>query len=129
MRARYDNTQHCHHWRRKYGASLVGGLIKNGQPAAKIIATDPSPDKLGFMKSTFGIQVTDDNEEAVKHASVVIFAIKPQLFETVALALKEVIAKQKPLVISIAAGVRIKIFSNGSAVTRPSCASCRIHPH
>jgi pyrroline-5-carboxylate reductase len=89
------------------GASLTGGLIKNGHPVDKIIAADPSPEKRQHLLHTYGIKVFDENADMTKLADVVIFAVKPQIFESVATPLKEIFAKHKPLVISIAAGVRI----------------------
>ncbi len=88
------------------GASLTGGLIKNGHPVDKIIATDPSHEKRLHLTHTYGIKTLDDNLAAVSVADVVIFAVKPQAFEVVASPLKEIINQRKPLIISIAAGVR-----------------------
>lgn len=88
------------------GASLTGGLINNGHPVDHIIATDPSPEKRQHLTHTYGIQTLDDNATAIKQADVVIFAVKPQLFETIALPLSRLITERQPLVISIAAGIR-----------------------
>lgn len=88
------------------GSSLIGGLIKNGHPADKIIATDPSEEKLQHMLETFGIQVTKDNHAAAAIADVIIFAVKPQVFGLVAAPLHDLMQHRKPLVMSIAAGVR-----------------------
>lgn len=88
------------------GSSLIGGLIKNGHPADKIIATDPSDEKLQHMQETFGIQVTKDNHAAAAIADVIIFAVKPQVFGLVAAPLHDLMQHRKPLVMSIAAGVR-----------------------
>ena len=88
------------------GSSLIGGMIKNGHPPDKLIATDTSPDKLEHIQKIFGIKVTADNQEAAAAADVIIFAIKPQMFEEVATPLRALIQQRQPLVISIAAGVR-----------------------
>lgn len=88
------------------GSSLIIGLIKNGHPKSHLWATDPAPEKLAHLKKTFDIHTTDDNEAAVLAADVVIFAIKPQLFAQVAQSLHRPIQQRKPLVISIAAGIR-----------------------
>ncbi|HTM63170.1 MAG TPA: pyrroline-5-carboxylate reductase [Gammaproteobacteria bacterium] len=94
------------------GSSLIGGLIKNGHPAEKIIATDPSEEKLSQLQKTFTVQVTSDNLAAVSNADVVIFAVKPQIFAEVATPLKSVIESRKPLIISIAAGIRASSIQN-----------------
>lgn len=87
------------------GSSLIGGMIKNGHPADKLIATDPSEEKLQQLKNRFNIIVTVDNNEAIKQADVVMFAVKPQVFADVAKPLAKVIQSKKPLIISVAAGV------------------------
>lgn len=88
------------------GSSLIGGLIKNGHPADKIIATDTSEEKLQHLLESFGIQVTKDNHAAAAIADVIIFAVKPQVFGLVAAPLHDLVQQRKPLVMSIAAGVR-----------------------
>jgi pyrroline-5-carboxylate reductase len=88
------------------GASLIGGLITDGYPADKIWIADPSSERLKQIEHQFGVHGTFNNEEAVKMADVVIFAIKPQIFATVATTLAETIQTKKPLVMSIAAGIR-----------------------
>lgn len=88
------------------GSSLIGGLIKNGHPVDKLVATDPSAEKRQHLQQTFGIQTAEDNKSAISNADVIIFAVKPQMFETVATELKSIIAQQNQLIVSIAAGVR-----------------------
>jgi pyrroline-5-carboxylate reductase len=88
------------------GTSLVGGLINDGYPADKIWMTDISAERLVYLKQNYGVNTTAQNQEAVKSADTVIFSIKPQVFQTVTTALKPILQTQKPLVISIAAGIR-----------------------
>lgn len=88
------------------GTSLIGGLINNGHPADKLWATDTSVEKLSELQKKFGIHTTTDNKQAIQSADVVIFSIKPQMFSNLAVDLADIIKAQKPLVISIAAGIR-----------------------
>jgi pyrroline-5-carboxylate reductase len=89
------------------GTSLMGGLVKNGHPAQYLWASDPSEAKLDYLKTHFKVNTTTDNAQAVALANVVIFAIKPHSFAAVAKALHATIQAKKPLIISIAAGIRI----------------------
>jgi pyrroline-5-carboxylate reductase len=89
------------------GESLISGLINNGHPADKIWASDASEKKLEYLQHTFSIHTETNNASAVEVADVVVFAIKPQVFANVATDLKAVIQQHKPLIISIAAGIRI----------------------
>ena len=62
---------------------IIGGMVKTGYPAANIIAANPSPEKLSALAADFGIQITQDNIEAVRKADVIVLAVKPQLMADV----------------------------------------------
>ena len=104
------------------GSSLIGGLINNGHAPDKIWAADPSEEKLSELRERFGIHTTTNNQQAVEKAQVVIFAIKPQIFHKVATDISNIIQLHKPLVISIAAGIRIENmqqwFGGSEAIVR-----------
>lgn len=88
------------------GASLIGGLIQNGHPSEKIIATDMSAEKLAMLHETFHIRTATNNNEAIQSADVIVFAIKPQGFESVAVSAKDTVRERRRLIVSIAAGIR-----------------------
>lgn len=88
------------------GASLIGGLIQHGHPANRLMAADPSTEKLAELSTQFHLHTTTDNLEAVHHADVVILAVKPQAMHAVLTPLTGALQAKKPLVISIAAGLR-----------------------
>lgn len=88
------------------GSSLIGGLINNGHPHDKIWAADPSQERLQTLQETFQIHTTNDNTRAVLAADIVILAIKPQVFADVLTPLQPAVNTRKPLIITIAAGVR-----------------------
>lgn len=86
--------------------SLVGGLVADGYPPACIRASDPAPEQRGRLAQGFGIETTGDNEAAVADADVVVLAVKPQAMREVVAALAPALGARRPLVVSIAAGVR-----------------------
>lgn len=89
------------------GASLVGGLIANHYPEDKLWIADPSNTQLIALSNRFSnIHSTNDNLIACSHASIIILAVKPQIFSEVASPLADIVQKNKPLIISIAAGIR-----------------------
>lgn len=88
------------------GSSLLSGLIRNHYPAEKLWITDPSEEKLHHVKNQFPVNITTDNQQALQHADVVILAVKPQILPQVLMDAAAIIQQKKPLVISIAAGVR-----------------------
>ena len=86
--------------------SLIGGLVADGYNATKIYASDTDREKLASLSARFGIRSASDNLDAVKRSDVVVLAVKPQAMERVARDLADAIQYSRPLVISIAAGVR-----------------------
>lgn len=90
------------------GSSLIHGLIKSGHPPDKLWGTCPNKKNLEHLRQSFNIHTSTHNLEAIQSADVVIFAIKPQVFQEVALELVDGIQAHRPLIISIAAGIRIE---------------------
>lgn len=86
--------------------SLIGGLIADGAAADKIWVSDPDESQLDGLKQRFPVHTTPDNRQAVEAADVVVLAVKPQILKGVAEALRETIQAHRPLVVSIAAGIR-----------------------
>jgi pyrroline-5-carboxylate reductase len=87
-------------------ASLVGGLVADGYSPKHIIVSDPDGEKLARLAAQFGIQAAAGNADAVSRADVLVLAVKPQVMQQVAGDLKASVQKHRPLVVSIAAGVR-----------------------
>ncbi|MCB1713825.1 MAG: pyrroline-5-carboxylate reductase [Candidatus Competibacteraceae bacterium] len=92
--------------------SLIGGLVASGQPAATICATDPNPEQRAQISATFGIQAYADNTTAIAQADTVVLAVKPQVMRDVAETLASTVQARRPLVLSIAAGIRAADLEN-----------------
>ena len=86
--------------------SLVGGLISDGWDPARIRVADADPGQRERMAARHQVATTPDNAAAVSDADVVVLAVKPQIMQDVAGDLSAALAQQRPLVISIAAGIR-----------------------
>ena len=86
--------------------ALISGLIADGTEPHKIIASDPDGEKCNALSARTGIRTTIDNEQAVSAADVMVLAVKPQVLQRVAESLKGAVQQYRPLVLSIAAGVR-----------------------
>jgi pyrroline-5-carboxylate reductase len=87
-------------------ASLIGGLITDGWQADCIIASDPLPLQRETLRSQFSIHTSEDNIASVEQADIVVLAVKPQLMAEVAATIAGAVQQTRPLVISIAAGIR-----------------------
>ena len=86
--------------------ALIGGLIADGVPPGHLIATDPSADKCSALSAATGIRTLQDNGAAAAMADTLVLAVKPQILREVAEALAATVQQRRPLVISIAAGIR-----------------------
>jgi pyrroline-5-carboxylate reductase len=95
------------------GTSIIRGLIAQGYPADQLWATNTSIEKLQQCQTQFGIHVTQDNKEAAQSADIILLAVKPQIFPKVVPELAPLIQKHRPLIISIAAGIRESSLQQG----------------
>jgi len=87
--------------------SLIGGLIRNGAPPETISVSEPNAELRAALARDFSVAVHADNAEAARAASVLVFAVKPQVMKTVCAGLRDVAQARRPLIVSIAAGIRI----------------------
>ncbi len=86
--------------------SLIGGLIADGCNPQHIWVSDPNTAQRKILRDQFNV-ITDANNCAVADkATVLILAIKPQVLRDVAAQLVAIVQRNKPLIISVAAGVR-----------------------
>lgn len=89
------------------GRSLIGGLVRNGYPASMVTGTDIDKHKLELTVEQFGIETSVDNAHAVKDSDVIVLAVKPQSIKETLLEIQHQLVKSKPLLVSIAAGIRL----------------------
>ncbi len=87
------------------GRCLVGGLIGDGHPCARLRVADPDPERLQELHERFGVRTGNDNRSAITGADVVILAVKPQVVRAVVEEVAETLRTQGPLVLSIVAGL------------------------
>jgi pyrroline-5-carboxylate reductase len=88
--------------------SLASGLLKNGWNKNQIILSDPEPSQRQAIESVLGVKTLADNQAVAAQADILVLAVKPQVLGEVAVALTSAVQKKKPLVVSIAAGVRLE---------------------
>jgi pyrroline-5-carboxylate reductase len=89
------------------GRSMAGGLLKSGWDGKRLVLADSDPQRRRAVQDLLGVRVFADNSAAVADAGIVVLAVKPQVLKTVAEGLAPVVQQKSPLIVSIAAGVRI----------------------
>ena len=85
-------------------ASLIGGLRAQGLDATQIRASDPGAETRSRVHAEHGIEVFEDNAQAVADAEVIVLAVKPQVMKSVCQALQPSLHEGQ-LIVSIAAGI------------------------
>jgi pyrroline-5-carboxylate reductase len=102
--------------------SLIGGLIARGVAASSIRVSEPVEPLREALARDFGVEAGVDNGKAVAAAGVWVLAVKPQVMRAVCEAIANQAQAQRPLVISIAAGITAAQLSRwlggGVAVVR-----------
>lgn len=86
--------------------SLVGGLVAKNMTRQQIIVADRNDNKLQSFANDFGIQVTADLHDVAVRSDVLVLSVKPQQMRVVVEALAPTLATRKPLLLSVAAGLR-----------------------
>lgn len=84
-------------------ASLIGGLINAGYPAADIMVAEPDEARQQSLAERYAISVTGSNND-LGACDTIVLAVKPQIIKTVCESLNTD-AAQDTLYISIAAGI------------------------
>ena len=92
------------------GRALIGGLLRAGTRPEQLSVGESVPAARGALARELGITATADNAAAIEGAGVVVLAVKPQDVATTLAPLAGALTTSRPLVISVAAGVRIALL-------------------
>ena len=89
------------------GRALIGGLLRSGTRAEHLSVGESVERARHTLASELGITATPDNLAALAGAQVVVLAVKPQELPAVLAPLAGALRAARPLVVSVAAGVRV----------------------
>jgi pyrroline-5-carboxylate reductase len=87
-------------------ASLIGGLVADNLNPNQITVSDSDERQREALAVSFGVHTGTDNVAVVAAADVVVLAVKPQILKAVSEELAATVQECRPLVVSVAAGVR-----------------------
>jgi pyrroline-5-carboxylate reductase len=88
------------------GRALIGGLLRSGTRPEQLSVAESQMSARAAVARDFGITATADNAAAVAGCSIVVLAVKPQDAAAVLQPLAAALAVARPLLLSVAAGVR-----------------------
>ena len=87
--------------------ALAGGMLAAGYEPGHILISEPvAARRAALAEELPGVRLSESNLEVVRDAECIVLAVKPQILCEVCKPLAGAVQKTKPLVISIAAGVR-----------------------
>lgn len=94
------------------GRALIGGLLRHGMRPEQIAVGEAHEAARAVLSREFGISATPDNAAAIRKASLVVLAVKPQDTGSVLGPLAAELQQRRPVVLSVAAGVRIQTLQS-----------------
>ncbi|MGC8519414.1 MAG: pyrroline-5-carboxylate reductase [Steroidobacteraceae bacterium] len=94
------------------GRALIGGLLRQGLRPERLAVGERAEAARAALEREFGLAATTDNAAAVRSAKVIVVAVKPQHVNEVLRPLAEAFARTRPLVLSVAAGIRVSALQH-----------------
>jgi pyrroline-5-carboxylate reductase len=89
------------------GRALISGLLRSGTRPERVSVGEASEAARLTLSQELGVAATADNARAVAGAALVVLAVKPYQAQAVLSALAPQLRAARPLVVSVAAGVRL----------------------
>jgi pyrroline-5-carboxylate reductase len=87
--------------------ALVGGMLVAGYKPSHILISEPLAEHRESLAEEFpGTVIRENNADIVKNAECIVLAVKPQILSDVCKPLAAAVQINKPMIISVAAGVR-----------------------
>lgn len=123
--------------------AIAGGLVASGLPATCLRIAEPNATARESLAADLpGARVEADNDSIAAGAGTLVLAVKPQVLPYVCRGLTATVQAQRPLVISIAAGVRsgdidawlggglaiVRVMPNQPALLRQGVAGLYANP-
>src|SRR6202050_2110593 len=87
--------------------AVTGGLLRQGVPAAHVSVGEPQASLREALQRELAVTAVADNALAIRDAALVVLAVKPQSVASVAQELGGALRAQRPVLLSIVAGLRI----------------------
>jgi pyrroline-5-carboxylate reductase len=84
-------------------SAIIGGLLQQGTPTASIDVIEPLPAARQALADKYQVRTHEQDGEFLRSAGLVVWAVKPQIFKDVALALAPTVGQA--LHLSVAAGI------------------------
>ena len=85
-------------------SAILRGLVGNGTDGSSLLVYDIDPQRQMELFNDCGVCMASNEEQVAAEVQVLILAVKPQVYQTVLPRIRDAVRRNRPLVISIAAG-------------------------
>ena len=104
-------------------SALAGGMIANGRAPQSIMLSDLNHEQLKQVANSLNVTTCNTNMDIVTQCPIIVLAVKPQVMQSVVTELRDSLQAQKPLLISIAAGITLDKLEHwlGSSLPMVRC--------
>jgi pyrroline-5-carboxylate reductase len=97
-------------------SAIIGGLIEAGRAPGDILVLEPDAAQAARLRDRFGVQVLPAAAPALATATIVVWAVKPQLFKVAAAPCAPDVGQA--LHLSVMAGIRSDAIAAATGATR-----------
>ncbi len=87
--------------------AMIQGLLRDGFAATQLRVGEPVAAQREALERQYGVTALADNRAVVAGAALVVLAVKPQQVPELLAGLAPTFAQQRPVLLSIAAGLRV----------------------
>ncbi|HET9388824.1 MAG TPA: pyrroline-5-carboxylate reductase [Steroidobacteraceae bacterium] len=110
------------------GRALIGGLLRRGTRPEHIVVAERLAAARESLSRDFGILASEDSRSAVAAASLIVLAVKPQDAQAALTAVRPLLQKNRPLLVSVAAGIRLSALESWCGAEVPVVRSMPNRP-
>jgi len=97
-------------------SAIIGGLVRSGRAPGTIVAIDPGAAQRDKLQADFGIGTLAAADASLARAAMIVWAVKPQLFNDAAAPCAGLVANA--LHLSVMAGIRSDAIARASGTER-----------
>ena len=108
-------------------SALIGGLVRAGRAPAEILVIEPGEAQRARLKADFGVQTAAAADAALGSAALVVWAVKPQVFNQAAAPCAEHV--RGALHLSVMAGIRCATIARSIGVAPAQAHVVRSMPN
>lgn len=91
-------------------ASLIGGLVATGHDPDQILVAEPNEARRDQLAADHGVIALASNTEVAAQSDILLLAVKPNVMRDILTELAETVRVRRPLVITIAAGLPLRLY-------------------